>query len=135
MSGWTALLGAILLLGTVRLEQKFDGYRPETVALVLALFTLWVADRAFVERSPRASSVALLGCAVVFLSHAEVFLILVPALVGIGAARAGRPGPVGLARSGLRHRSAARMVAPVLAVGIVGGGLVARCRRWLAPDR
>ena len=54
VSGWAALLGAILLLATVRLDQKFDGYRPETVALVLALFTLWVADRAFVERSPRA---------------------------------------------------------------------------------
>ena len=59
VSGWAALLGAILLLATVRLEQKFDGYRPETVALVLALFTLWVADRAFAERNPRALVVAL----------------------------------------------------------------------------
>ncbi len=48
-----ALAGAILLLGTVRLDQKFDGYRPETVAFVLALFVLWVADRAFVERDRR----------------------------------------------------------------------------------
>jgi len=47
------LAGAILLLGTVRLDQKFDGYRPETVAFVLALFVLWVADRAFVERDRR----------------------------------------------------------------------------------
>ncbi len=31
---WTPWLGAILLLGTVRLDQKFDGYRPETVAFV-----------------------------------------------------------------------------------------------------
>ena len=87
VSGWAALLGAILLLATVRLDQKFDGYRPETVALVVALFTLWVADRAFVERSPRAIAVALVGTALVFLSHAEVFLILAPALVGIAVAR------------------------------------------------
>ena len=40
VSAWAAGLGAILLLATVRLDQKFDGYRPETVALALALFVL-----------------------------------------------------------------------------------------------
>ena len=83
-----ALAGAILLLGTVRLDQKFDGYRPETVAFVLALFVLWVADRAFVERDRRLVALAVVGAAVVFLSHAEVFLILAAALVGIGIGRA-----------------------------------------------
>ena len=79
-----ALAGAILLLGTVRLDQKFDGYRPETVAFVLALFVLWVADRAFVERDRRLVGLAIVGAAVVFLSHAEVFLILA---CGAGRAR------------------------------------------------
>jgi hypothetical protein len=113
VSGWTALAGAILLLGTARLDQKFDGYRPETVALVLALFTLWVADRALVERDRRHIAVATVGAAVAFLGHAEVFLILAPALVGIGLARFLVPG-----------LAARRLAVPGLAVAIVAGGLV-----------
>ena len=132
VSGWAALLGAILLLATVRLDQKFDGYRPETVALDVALFTLWVADRAFVERSPRAMAVALVGSALVFLSHAEVFLILAPALVGIGVARTlvapgGRGSRVGLRTAGWRRA----LWAPVLAVGlVVGGGVLGAAGAW-----
>ena len=53
VSSWIAVLGACLLLATVRLEAKFLDYRPETWALVLALFTLWLVDRAMVERSRR----------------------------------------------------------------------------------
>ena len=130
-----ALAGAILLLGTVRLDQKFDGYRPETVAFVLALFVLWVADRAFVERDRRLVGLAVVGAAVVFLSHAEVFLIL-----GGGAGRARDRAGAGRGRGGrgsalgLRRPIGRALVAPVLAIGIVGGGLVARCRRWLAAD-
>jgi hypothetical protein len=124
VSGWAALLGAILLLGTVRLDQKFDGYRPETVALVLALFTLWVADRAFVERSRRAFGVAIVGSALVFLSHAEVFLVLAPALVGIGLSRTiVAPGGHG-SRLGLRARPwRGALKAPTAAVLIVAGGV------------
>ena len=120
-----ALAGAILLLGTVRLEGKFDGYRPETVAFVLALFVLWVADRAFVERDRRLVGLATVGAAIVFLSHAEVFLILAAALVGLGIGRAlvarggGRGGTLGLRRPAGRA-----LVAPALALGIVGGGLI-----------
>jgi hypothetical protein len=124
VSGPTALAGAILLLGTVRLEQKFDGYRPETVALVLALFTLWVVDRAVVERDRRLIAVATVGAALVFLSHAEVFLILAPATVGIGVARLlVAPGGKG-SRIGLRRPSGRGLAAPVLAVAIVVGGVV-----------
>ena len=132
VSGWAALLGAILLLATVRLDQKFDGYRPETLALVVALFTLWVADRAFVERSPRAIAVALVGTALVFLSHAEVFLILAPALFGIAVARTliapgGRGSRIGLRTA--RWRPA--LWAPVLAIGlIVGGGALGAAGGW-----
>ena len=132
VSGWAALLGAILLLATVRLDQKFDGYRPETVALVVALFTLWVADRAFTERSPRAMAVALVGTALVFLSHAEVFLILAPALVGIAVARTliapgGRGSKIGLRTAGRRPA----LWAPALAIGlIVGGGVLGAAGGW-----
>ena len=123
VSGWTALLGAILLLGTVRLEQKFDGYRPETVALVLALFTLWVADRAIAERSPRAFAVALVASGVVFLSHAEVFLVLAPVLVATGVARA----VVVPGRShgwiGLRIPTVRAAAAPAMAIALVLGGM------------
>ena len=129
VSGWAALLGAILLMGTVRLEQKFDGYRPETVALVLALFTLWLADRALAERSPRVVALALLSSTIVFLGHAEVFLVMAPALVGIGVARGlvvpGRGGGGLAAGLGLRLRrpSWRALSAPVLAVALVVGGM------------
>ena len=128
VSGWTAVAGAILLLGTVRLEGKFDGYRPETVALVLVLFTLWVADRAIVERDRRLVGLAIVGAAVVFLGHAEVFLILAPALIGIAVARL-IIAPGGAARTrgwglGLRSPSVRLLLAPALAVAIVAGGMV-----------
>lgn len=96
VSTWPAVLGACLLLATVRLEGKFLAYRPETWALALALFTLWLADRAMVERSRRLAVVALAGAAVTWLAHAEVFLLLGPALAGLAAGRllvtGGRPG-------------------------------------------
>ena len=119
-----ALAGAILLLGTVRLDQKFDGYRPETVAFVLALFVLWVADRAFVERDRRLVALAVVGAATVFLSHAEVFLILTAALVGLGAGRMLIAARGRGSRLGLRRPMGRALVAPGLAVGIVVGGLV-----------
>ena len=122
VSGWAALAGAILLLGTARLDQKFDGYRPETVAFALALFTLWVADRALVERDRRLIALATVSTAVVFLCHAEVFLILCPALVGIGVARTlVVPGWRG-GQLGLRRPTGRRLTAPALAVAIVVGG-------------
>ena len=136
VSGWAALLGAILLFDTVRLDQKFDGYRPETVALVLALFTLWVADRAFVERRRGAFAVALVGSVLVFLSHAEVFLILAPALVGLGFARLVVAPGGNRSRLGLRGRWRARdLAAPVMAVALIVGGIVARRRRRMGADR
>ena len=120
VSSWVAVLGAILLLGTVRLEGKFDGYRPETVGLVLAIFTLWVVDRALVERSRRSVVVAVVLAALVFLSHAEVFLILAPAIVGMGVAR----GVVrGTGHLGFGRPTRRAMTAGVLAGVIVVGGV------------
>ena len=120
-----ALAGAILLLGTVRLDQKFDGYRPETVAFVLALFVLWVADRAFVERDRRLVGLAVVGAAVVFLSHAEVFLILAAALVGLGIGRTlvGPRGRGSSARASAADRSRARRAG----AGASGSSSAASC--------
>ncbi|HEY7131036.1 MAG TPA: glycosyltransferase family 39 protein [Candidatus Limnocylindrales bacterium] len=86
-SSWTSLLGACLLLATVRLAQKFEDLRPETFGLVLALFAIWAADRAMADRSRRSVAVAIAAGTATFLSHAEVFLLLGPALVGLAAAR------------------------------------------------
>ena len=131
VSTWVALLGAVLLLATVRMDAKFLSYKPETVALALALFTLWLADRAIAERSRRLSLAATFCATIVFLSHAEVFLVLVAALVGLAAGRAlveRGGGPViggGLGhrfgrRFGLRRRVArAAFLPPAVAIWIV----------------
>jgi len=87
VSSWVALLGACLLLATVRLEFRFLSYKPETFGLVLVLLAIWAADRAIVERSRRLAGLALLTATLAFLSHAEAFLLLGPALLGLAAAR------------------------------------------------
>ena len=119
-SSWIALLGACLLLGTVRLEAKFLDVRPETFGLVLALFALWAADRAMADRSRRSAVVAIAAAVATFLSHAEVFLVLGAAIAGLAVARS----LVGEGRLGLRlpHRSELRPIA--LAVVLFGGAAV-----------
>ncbi len=96
VSSWIAVLGACLLLATVRLEGKLLAYRPETWALVPAVFTLWLVDRAMVERSPRLAATAVATAALTWMAHAEVFLLLGPGIVGLAVARLfasrGRPG-------------------------------------------
>ena len=87
VSSWLAVLGAILLVSTVRLDFKFLAYKPETFGLVLVLFTLWLADRAIVEGSRRLAALAAVVAGVAFLSHAEVFLLLGPGIAGIVLAR------------------------------------------------
>ena len=86
-STWIAVLGACLLLATVRLEAKFLDLRPETFGLVLALFTIWVTDRSMTDRSRRSAAVAVAAATGTFLAHAEVYLLLGPALGGLAAAR------------------------------------------------
>ncbi len=119
VSTWPAILGACLLLATVRLEGKLLAYRPETWALVLALFTLWLADRAMVERSRRLAVVAVASAAVTWLAHAEVFLLLGPALAGLAAGRLLVTG----GRLGLRvpSRAALGRVGAVAVIVFVGG--------------
>jgi len=124
-STWVAILGACLLLSTVRLEAKFLDYRPETFGLLLALFTIWAADRAMTDRSARSGAVALAAAVATFLCHAEVFLLLGPALAGIAIARV----LIGEGRAGLRVPRLIHLrpvaVAGVIFVGavIIGSGL------------
>jgi len=87
VSSWAALLGTILLFSTIHLQQKFSGYRPETVAFDLLLFTIWLIDRAIVEHRRRLLGLAIVTSALVLLAHAEVFLVLVSAIAGLGLAR------------------------------------------------
>ena len=86
-STWLAVLGTVLLLGTVRLDQRLLTYRPEAFAFVLALLALWLVDRAAVERTPRLIAAASVSLGVVFAAHAEVFLVVLPAAAGIALAR------------------------------------------------
>lgn len=122
VSSWLALLGSLLLLTTVRLEFKFLAYKPESFALVVALFGLWLLDRALVERSRRLAIVAGLAGAIVYLAHAEVFLVQLAfgtALVLARCVVTGR-GRIGL---GWAPRAVGTGVlgAAILAGAIVGG--------------
>ena len=101
-STWLAVLGTILLLGTVRLDQRVLVYRPEVFAFALGLFALWLVDRAAVERTPRMIAAAAVALGLVFASHAEVFLVILPAAAGI-AVRA-RAAPTGEHASGVQVR-------------------------------
>jgi hypothetical protein len=136
VSTWLALLAACLLAGTVRLDFKLLSYKPETFGLLLALACLWLADRAMAERSRRLTVAAVLFAAGVFLCHAEVFLLLGPALVGLAVARlvvqpsrpAGRRAAGGVGRwrhwLGLRlpTRDRRAFVSLALALGIFAAG-------------
>jgi hypothetical protein len=132
VSSWLALLGAVLLLATERLGLKMLSFKPETFALVVALFALWALDRAIVERSRRLLALAVAAATLTFLAHAEVFLVLVALAAALGLARlivaqarTGRPPrrlveAIGLRRPTLR---ATGSIALALAL-LVGGSLV-----------
>ncbi len=116
-STWLAVLGTVLLLGTVRLDQRLLTYRPEAFAFVLALFALWLVDRAAVERTPRMVAAASVALGVVFAAHAEVFLVALPAVAGIAAVR----GPLrpSNGRTGLRLVGGRRSLRGPVTVGVV----------------
>jgi hypothetical protein len=132
VSSWLALLGAVLLLATERLSIKLLSFKPETFALVVALFALWALDRAIVERSRRLLAVAVAAGTLTFLAHAEVFLVLLALAAGLGLARlvvahaaSGRP-PRGLGKAlGLRRPTLRATGSVVLAVALVGGASLA----------
>jgi hypothetical protein len=121
-STWIAILGACLLLGTVRLAAKFVDVRPETFALVIAVFAVWAADRAMTDRSRRSFGVAVAAAVATFLSHAEVFLLLGPAIGGLAVAHAiSGPGRAGIRIPGLTQLRPLAIAAAIL-VGAVAAG-------------
>ena len=124
-SAWTAVLAACLLLATVRLEAKFLDLRPETFGLLLAIFTIWAADRAMADRSIRSTGMATIAATATFLSHAEVYLLLGPAMVGLAAARTvAGPSRFGLRLSRPMSLRASGVAAVVLVVSfVVGSGV------------
>jgi hypothetical protein len=104
VSTWIALLGAILLFRTVRVDAAASGFGPGALALTVALFALWLTDRAIVERSRRLTLVAMATVAVVLAVHIEVLLLLAAAIAGIVAGRAFvRPGGGPATAGGLGH--------------------------------
>ncbi len=121
VSSWIAAMGALLLAGTVRLDSRLLAYRPEAWALVPMLFTLWLTDRAIVERSRRLALLASASAAVTYLAHAEVFLLLGPGVAGLAVARLVAAG----GRLGLRGPDR-RSVTVAVAAGalVLGGGMV-----------
>jgi hypothetical protein len=137
VSTWIALLGAILLFRTVRFEAAASGYGPEAWGLAVALFALWLTDRAIVERSRRLAVAATASAAVVLLVHVEVFLVLAAAVAGVALARAFvQPGGGPESAGGLGHRHGRRfglrspigidVVRPlVVGTAVVAGGVLA----------
>jgi hypothetical protein len=81
----------VLLVTTIRLEFKLLAYKPEMFAFALALAAVWLVDRAATERSWRLAAVAAAVCGLVFLAHAEVFLVLAALIAAIAVVR----GPFG----------------------------------------
>ena len=128
MPTWIALVGAVLLVTTLRMDWKLLSYKPETFGLVIGLYALWLVDRAAVERSIRLAVAAAITFGVVVMSHAEVAVVLLPAVAGIALAR-GVLRPAG-GRLGLRPRlgqpAVRSTLIPIVAVVVgMASGLIA----------
>ena len=120
-STFIAGLGAVLLVTTLRLDFKLLAYKPEMFALAVALATVWLVDRAATERSWRLAAVSTALAALVFLAHAEVFLVLAALLAGVAVAR----GPLRFPRGSLGMRPRRRVVGGLMAgVVLAGAGVV-----------
>ncbi|HKG57096.1 MAG TPA: hypothetical protein VKA85_07605 [Candidatus Limnocylindrales bacterium] len=136
VSTWLAVLGAMLLFATVRLDASFQAYGPAAWAFALALFALWLVDRALTEHSRRLALTAAAAATLVFLAHLGVFLVMASGIAGIAAARtlvASGGGPEAAGGLGHRHgrslgirlRRGRRGVEPaVTAIAIGLGGVV-----------
>jgi hypothetical protein len=109
------------------MDWKLLSYKPETFGLVVGLFALWLVDRAAVERSTHLAVSAAIVLGLVVMSHAEIAVVLLPAVAGIALARGVlRPGR---GRIGLRLRLTSGPIRstliPVIAtVAGMSGGLL-----------
>lgn len=100
---WWAWIAAILTLSVSRVETRLLVYKPEAVALVLALWSGWLLDVALERRSGRWGALAGIVLATAFLAHPIGSLLAAPLWAGIIV---GRIGPRVLAAA--RRRGAAR---------------------------
>jgi hypothetical protein len=123
-----AVLAAIALLGTLRMEQRFLALRPEAFAFALTLLAVWCFDRALVERSRMMVVLAAGALSCVLLAHAEVFLVSLPLVAGVAVARMVGPrvAPRGHARAILAKQVVrSSVLASVVVIGsLAAGGLV-----------
>ena len=143
---WAALLGGALFVGVGGAATPLLDDSAAMRVVVLALFTLWLADRALVERSRRLVASTGLVAAAVLIGRADVFVGVAAGIAALGLARwlvakgGGPENAGGLGhrfgrRIGLRLDLARPALAPlavaVLAV-VVGAGVGAAGDRALA---
>jgi hypothetical protein len=132
VSSAIALLGAVLLLATVTIGDAFQAWDPLAWAVVIALFGLWLADRAVHERTWGLIAWAGVTGGAVLLTHPAVFLAWIAAVAGIAAARAlVAPGGGPEAAGGLGHRHGRRLGIqrrlsrsaglPIVVAAVIGG--------------
>ena len=147
---WAALLGGALFVGVGGAATPLLDDSAAVRVVVLALFTLWLADRALVERSRRLVASTGLVAAAVFIGRADVFIGVAAGVAGLGlarwlVARGGGPEDAG----GLGHRFGRRIglrldlarpaLAPlavaalVLVVGAAVGGAADRALAAMTP--
>ncbi|HEX5015808.1 MAG TPA: hypothetical protein VFV72_16810 [Candidatus Limnocylindrales bacterium] len=114
---WIAILGAVLLVTTIRLEFKLLAYKPEMFAFALALAAVWLVDRAATERSWRLAAVATGVSGLVFLAHAEVFLVLAALIAAVALTR----GPIRVSPGRFGIRPSRRWAGGILALLVLAG--------------
>lgn len=143
---WAALLGGALFTGIGGAATPLLDDSAAIRVVVLALFTLWLADRALVERSRRLVASTGLVAAAVLIGRADVFVGVAAGIASLGVARwlvakGGGPENAG----GLGHRFGRRvglrldLARPALAplavavlVVVVGAGVGGAADRALA---
>ena len=111
---WTSsllgLLGALLLLGGVAVGRLFGAFDPAAWATVMAVFAVWLADRALVERSRRIAAVSAAAGAAVLLAEAGVFAVFAALVIGVAVGRSlVAPGGGPESAGGLGHRYGRRL--------------------------
>lgn len=143
---WAALLGGALFTGIGGAVTPLLDDSAAIRVVALALFTLWLADRALVERSRRLVASTGLVAAAVLIGRADVFVGAAAAIAALGLARwlvargGGPENAGGLGhrfgrRVGLRLDLARAALAPLavaVLVVVVGAGVGGAADRALA---
>lgn len=105
LSTWAAVVGAALFAGLAGFDRPMLGDPAIALPLVLVLFSIWLGDRAIVERSPALLATAALAAGMVAIQRVDLFAA---AVAGIGSIAVGRwivaPGGGPELAGGLGHR-------------------------------